>query len=695
MKKKRVLLISLLLIPSVLAISPESLLDIYLEFYGWFDFMIYLLFFTGISKLAIEAKFKKTGEESKAISLLYISLGLLFSISLVTWEIKSGFYLYQIGPLIAILIGLLILAWIWKLIKSRKRGEKEGTKSSIRYIALFILLLLILIYAIFPGVLNYYFWSSWIEELLTIMGIICLLIILISYAYSGKKEEIIERGESWWDRRRQRKDEKTARKEAKKAAKDEKSIRNLEEKAIEDAKKAEERKRQRKIKEVEVEREENRKKRIKEDEEARKKRIKDVEEHKKREREEAKKARIAAIGKIECFITAYSTSIGELPKDHEVPITDILRFEAGVINNSKNISYVWKIDYKELQRGRTFRISAKEFSKTFSKRVFLHVKDHVTGKSNTASMKINIEKIKKPEIIILAKVQRGGTGSFIHLGTERGIFGPVLEGFLMPEDILKLQLSVIKNEPKRYTRKWTYAGTEKNNADEIIELPMVTFGNKPGRRTITAEITDVRSGKKTKDKIQFILKIEGKKSKEEKAEEFIKKDFSKTKKDAESVIEGVKNLMIGGNIDKTIDSLKEGFEYQEKYLESIKETTKHKLEKGEPFYVDIKEEIKRIIEEEEKNQKDINKIIKILSKKHKKAKEDTKEKIEEIIETLEEIKGQDKKENYIINLSNWIEERLDPEIKDAEGVKKELPNTIQFTKNRIKAINQIEKALKS
>src|SRR3990167_6829619 len=109
--KRGLYLLILLLSPLVVyAQLTQSILSTYEQFYGWFDFIIYMLIFTGLAREFIELKAKKESMDvGPGGQALYLGLGLLLSSSLVTWEVSKGYSLITLGPLIFILLGLILL----------------------------------------------------------------------------------------------------------------------------------------------------------------------------------------------------------------------------------------------------------------------------------------------------------------------------------------------------------------------------------------------------------------------------------------------------------------------------------------------------------------------------------------------------------------------------------------------------------
>jgi len=193
--KKRIwcfLVSFILIIPNVIAAS-ETILDFYMQYYGWIDFAIYILIFTGLIKEFVKVKFKKKGilsgeELSSGAKALSIGLGLGLAIALATWEIKSGFYLYQIAPLIVVLLGILIIlsfiGWVKEIFKSKGLGMPK-----LRTFAIYFLVLIGILHISFPSLFYYYLPWGWVDTLKWILIIAAFVIILLSFSIKGKKEE--------------------------------------------------------------------------------------------------------------------------------------------------------------------------------------------------------------------------------------------------------------------------------------------------------------------------------------------------------------------------------------------------------------------------------------------------------------------------------------------------------------------------
>lgn len=183
-----VLAIFLLVLPFTMAIGNISILDTYYEYYGWIDFALYLLIFIGITQELMNLKFKKgvfgTGELSQGTKAVSVGLGLALAISLATWEVKAGFYLFKLGPLILLIIALLIILWVAGWLKSR---DKTGVGlSELRNAAIYFIIFMLILYFFFPSLIYTYLPWSWINNLFGILVIIAIVILLISL---GKHRE--------------------------------------------------------------------------------------------------------------------------------------------------------------------------------------------------------------------------------------------------------------------------------------------------------------------------------------------------------------------------------------------------------------------------------------------------------------------------------------------------------------------------
>ena len=195
----------LLFIPSVLSASVDSVLTLYQQYYGWIDLALYTLIFVGIVQELMNYRFKKgifggiggggeLGSGAKAVS---IGLGLALAISLVTWEVKAGFYLFQIGPFILIIFLLLALLWIFGWIKSKNKSIDLGLLKK----GLFFLMVLgIIIYFWFPSLIYNYLPWSWARTLFGIMMVIVFVVLLLTLGKGGEPKETGGKSREKWSR---------------------------------------------------------------------------------------------------------------------------------------------------------------------------------------------------------------------------------------------------------------------------------------------------------------------------------------------------------------------------------------------------------------------------------------------------------------------------------------------------------------
>lgn len=182
----------LLFLPIIFALKQESILGIYEEYYGWIDFALYLMIFVGLTQAMMAVKFKKgllgnedIGSGAKAVS---IGLGLAFAISLATWEVKAGFKLFQIAPVILILALFLFGFWIGGWLKSR---DKKFNLGELRKAALYFLICVIIIYLFFPSFIYNYLPWPWIRSLIDILIVLAIVILLLSLGVrKGEPEEV-------------------------------------------------------------------------------------------------------------------------------------------------------------------------------------------------------------------------------------------------------------------------------------------------------------------------------------------------------------------------------------------------------------------------------------------------------------------------------------------------------------------------
>ena len=182
--KRGLYLLILLLSPLVVyAQLTQSVLSTYDQFYGWFDFIIYMLIFTGLAREFVELKAKKESMEvGPGGQALYLGLGLLLSASLVTWEVSKGFSLKDLGPLVIVLLIIILLIRVIGYLKGGEKGKFNAP--SLRSLSILLMIITAVIYLFFPGILLYYFWASWFGDLLVIVFIICFIYLIVSSAFS-------------------------------------------------------------------------------------------------------------------------------------------------------------------------------------------------------------------------------------------------------------------------------------------------------------------------------------------------------------------------------------------------------------------------------------------------------------------------------------------------------------------------------
>jgi len=182
--KRGLYLLILLLSPLVVyAQLTQSVLSTYDQFYGWFDFIIYMLIFTGLAREFVELKAKKENMEvGPGGQALYLGLGLLLSASLVTWEVSKGFSLKDFGPLVIVLLIIILLIRVIGYLKGGEKGKFNAP--SLRSLSILLMITAAVIYLFFPGILLYYFWASWFGDLLVIIFIICFIYLIVSSAFS-------------------------------------------------------------------------------------------------------------------------------------------------------------------------------------------------------------------------------------------------------------------------------------------------------------------------------------------------------------------------------------------------------------------------------------------------------------------------------------------------------------------------------
>lgn len=147
------IVLSIILIPSVFALewpTVNDFMSIYQNYYGWIDFFLAFMIFASIARLFVEKKF---GTESAATKPLYVSLGLVLAIALVTWEVQSGFYLFQLGFVSLILLLIVIGVIIYNLIKDKTGGKDSKLDWAQLLFGLAVILFAILLF--FPELLAY------------------------------------------------------------------------------------------------------------------------------------------------------------------------------------------------------------------------------------------------------------------------------------------------------------------------------------------------------------------------------------------------------------------------------------------------------------------------------------------------------------------------------------------------------------
>lgn len=570
-KKRDIYIIILLSIPFVQAITPESLLQTYTEFYGWFDFLLYTLIFTGITKLAIEGIFKKTGEDSKAITLLYTGLGLLFSISLVTWEIKSGFYLYQLGPFIIILLALLFLAWLWKLIKSRKKGEKYEALHSLRYIAIFLLLLIIAAYVLFPNILYYYFWSTWINEALAIAIIICILIILFSIIPKKKeeKEEFLLGRKAAKDERKRLEAEEATRRESERIAEAAETARRKKLEEKEKGLQDERRKKQREKEELE-------RKALVEAEREKREKIKENEKEKKRKENEIKKARIGIIKQIEPYAKSRDGTV--LTNKSKAEIEDHLTFIPKINNSIDNISFIWKIG-KDKYEKKIVPVPARRIGIGMSK-ISLIIRDELTDYEIKKTLKLNITKKEEEKIEILKEPLKIRIMGSIGVFDENNQFirkrsiDRKRRNLINEQENEGLELQIVPEINREFYKilwivstehRWLNRKTLRRKNEEILMLnPKNLSGH--GERKIKLIVSEKDNPKiRSKDEIHIIIRG---KSQIEKIRETGRITTVKGVEEIKDLLKGRTKRKIR-KIKSIIETLKEPIEKQEMYIKEI------------------------------------------------------------------------------------------------------------------------------
>lgn len=176
-----------LLFPIVVSAQfTDSILNTYQEFYGWIDFFIYLLIFSGVAREFVEIKAKKEGADvGPGGQILYIGLGLLFAVALTTWEVSAGYSLVDLGPIVLILLVIIFFARIFGYVKE---GKGTFSRASLRSLAILLIIIISIIYLFFPGILLYYFWASWIKSFLLVLFLVSLVYLILSVIFSATKE---------------------------------------------------------------------------------------------------------------------------------------------------------------------------------------------------------------------------------------------------------------------------------------------------------------------------------------------------------------------------------------------------------------------------------------------------------------------------------------------------------------------------
>lgn len=165
--------ISILILPSVSAVAfptTQELLSYYREYYGFIDFFLAFMLFTSLTRLFVEKKF---GEDSPATKPLYISLGLILSVALVTWEVQSGFSLFNLGPVPLLLFLVFIAVAIYHLL--RHKGEGKETKLDLMQILFGIAVILLALILFFPELVAY----IPLADLDTLVGIAVVVVFLV------------------------------------------------------------------------------------------------------------------------------------------------------------------------------------------------------------------------------------------------------------------------------------------------------------------------------------------------------------------------------------------------------------------------------------------------------------------------------------------------------------------------------------
>jgi len=97
----------------------SSLLNIYLQYYQFFDFIVYVILFTSIFKVALADFFKK---DPPTLVLVATILGLYLSLY---WEVQLRYNLFELGPFLLLVFFFIIVAAIArKFIKFSEKSFK-------------------------------------------------------------------------------------------------------------------------------------------------------------------------------------------------------------------------------------------------------------------------------------------------------------------------------------------------------------------------------------------------------------------------------------------------------------------------------------------------------------------------------------------------------------------------------------------
>jgi hypothetical protein len=150
-----------------------SIPDLYDKYSTLFDFVIYLILFIGLVKVAIG---KLPQFDNRAGNSVVIVLGLALAVSLSWFGNANGFSLRNLGPLAMIIFALLLCFVVYNMIKStRTKDEDKALLISGSYLFLYLMFI-----AILPDL-----WE-WINEevpflaaLLTLLFLIALIVVII------------------------------------------------------------------------------------------------------------------------------------------------------------------------------------------------------------------------------------------------------------------------------------------------------------------------------------------------------------------------------------------------------------------------------------------------------------------------------------------------------------------------------------